>query len=868
MAEEEPSHSGLGEAAPDAEAEGNEPEDKPEDKPQQPSAAAGTPATPASLPPSAEMEGPKQSKRKKRAKRKKRPKRLSLGAEGPSTTGEGVEGQPPDDIAELDASVQASGLRQIPSPFLHKEPPPTPPPTEDSLPALPPPPEAPPPATPQPPTEQPQPTPPPPQTPDAPQTPTPTPTPLPLPPAIPPPPATPQLPKGKNEVEPQSESAPDVPQNEEEERDRPHDTTAPAGEQSGSPQALPPGPLDKSAGVGTTDTESRQDGQQDQENGDDTTESEEATEIDYASLYRMLLRVNKALEKELAGSPEARAALAEMPPGPLGRMGLVGRLMRVLQLAAQNDETSGGASTETGPKGEGDAGDVGPPGASAARRKTQKQHVLDDVVGDDGTMGTGVLSSRRHLVAEPVVSMTAKELEDRLQRARFETAPQALQDELAKLKAERDGALSDMKKVTYDLEVAEKDLRELDDENEELRGILQDFVNATTQRGNATEGGDAEGAAGQPDPSSSSLWLPPKRTPQLDRLIEEARALLRRPPLRMRPRRPTPSRAELDQMYVTVRRRPPLGPGMFLGMVDILLSVAALVRNQGANLRTLAFWLLAAHLAPLAGVAKDGVGALWQVLGRLVSALFRRTGGPIGTISTISTIGTLGDNGDNGEAQSLDQPEHPHQQQQQQQHDVPPSAPSPPPFSVIGFLRSPLSRWRTALVSPPWSSARPLSTQAQPTKPSSSPSPLPLFPRDAMAELLVVVFVLFTGIVLYCAIAERWLWLDHNGDAPRTFLHHYVLQYRKDTESCAAHLPSLATVQRRGDPSMPPTPSRPVSPRVASPYHWCICFPTFFDPRFITMRMSYQWRVWCDWVLDLARLVSMWMSWRPREGDV
>ncbi len=146
------------------------------------------------------------------------------------------------------------------------------------------------------------------------------------------------------------------------------------------------------------------------------------------------------------------------------------------------------------------------------------------------------------------------------------------------------------------------------------------------------------------------------------------------------------------------------------------------------------------------------------------------------------------------------------------------------------------------------------------------------FPRDAAAHLLAFLPIPVSLFVLAAAIAERNLWLDHNADFPRTYMHSYILQHHYDTDSCSAHLPSyhnyynhvLAPVGRWAASALPPSAASP--PAVLSPYYWCACIPTLVDPRILTIPVADKYDVFLAWLKDLARLAQLYTS--PIQFDV
>ena len=148
----------------------------------------------------------------------------------------------------------------------------------------------------------------------------------------------------------------------------------------------------------------------------------------------------------------------------------------------------------------------------------------------------------------------------------------------------------------------------------------------------------------------------------------------------------------------------------------------------------------------------------------------------------------------------------------------------------------------------------------QPDAPEPSPEPpadkheendtessaLP-FPLEALAELMLFSGVLVTVFVLFLAIAERNLWLDSNASLPREYLYTYIMQYDRDTGSCSTN-PYMFSSFFRSQYSSPP-------PATHSPYHICVCIPTFVDPRIALEPMGYSWLYISDLVWDFWRLL-------------
>lgn len=107
-----------------------------------------------------------------------------------------------------------------------------------------------------------------------------------------------------------------------------------------------------------------------------------------------------------------------------------------------------------------------------------------------------------------------------------------------------------------------------------------------------------------------------------------------------------------------------------------------------------------------------------------------------------------------------------------------------------------------------------------------------VFPRDAIAELFVFVFVTFAGFCLASAIRERNLWLDANNTAtdPAWYVY-YLRRHQQEMVSCTA------------SPATPPSYG-------PGSHHICACLPTYVDPRMITWPLAYMWNVWLDRAQD------------------
>lgn len=112
-----------------------------------------------------------------------------------------------------------------------------------------------------------------------------------------------------------------------------------------------------------------------------------------------------------------------------------------------------------------------------------------------------------------------------------------------------------------------------------------------------------------------------------------------------------------------------------------------------------------------------------------------------------------------------------------------------------------------------------------------------------MAELLVGLLILGCLYIVVCTASERRLWLDHNADWPRTYLHHHLLQYRPDTGSSTRL--SLADYD--------PLQLRPVT----FSYQYCVCLPVPADPRFVTVPLANLAAYWRDWADDVVRWLLM-----------
>lgn len=243
--------------------------------------------------------------------------------------------------------------------------------------------------------------------------------------------------------------------------------------------------------------------------------------------------------------------------------------------------------------------------------------------------------------------------------------------------------------------------------------------------------------------------------------------------------------------YVIRKARAPLGTGFFTSLLDVLLTVLLMTVRQKDNVEIVAHWIWFAFLAPAYLALTNVALRLWN----------RRRSRSQSQQPSRSGLADIPEN----EA-ILGQP----------------LVATPASYSTISSLHHREARMALALA---YRSHTRLAYLC--------------FPRQALAELFVFNFFIFSGLVLAGAIYERNIWLDANNtaNAPAQYLQAFVLRYRHDTGSCST-MPSLGP----------------------GPYHFCMCMPTFFDPRIITGPLAYLWNVWSDRVLDYLQLVTMWVA--------
>ncbi|KJR89387.1 uncharacterized protein SPSK_05907 [Sporothrix schenckii 1099-18] len=245
--------------------------------------------------------------------------------------------------------------------------------------------------------------------------------------------------------------------------------------------------------------------------------------------------------------------------------------------------------------------------------------------------------------------------------------------------------------------------------------------------------------------------------------------------------------------YIIQRARKPLGTGIFASILDILLTILLMIVKQKTNVETVGRWIRSAFLVPAYLTLTNIALRLWNRRQRLsLPPLPNRTRGQADVPDDATGV------------------------------DLPLVA-SPASHRSIASLQ--LHDARTALALAYRQRIR---------------HAYILFPRDALAELTIFNFVVFSIFLLVSTISERNLWLDANNtaDAPAQYFQTAVLRYRHDTGSCST-MPLL----------------------VPGPYHFCACIPTLFDPRIIIGPLVYLMAVWHDSVLDYLWLVAQWLAW-------